>query len=395
MYRFLALVLFATAPLLGGAAGAGAQDLAADEVCFDMTAETAAAAGYRVQVGTAGNDQLFGGNTTRDFIIGLGGDDVLTGAGAGDVICGGPGDDILTGGDGDDRIDGGAGDDEITLGPGDDVGHGRAGADRIVGSSGDDVLTGGDGADRLSGEVGNDRLNADDGDDIAFGGPGHDKISGGSGNDKASGGPGRDRVAGNRGHDILSGDDGRDRVIGGGGNDVVDGDAGRDRLRGGPGLDRCDPADDPGDLDFMRFCEADLAGNPFPEPEPEPEVEPDPEPPAGPPVPADQAPQGTNRYGWPLLTDTGLEALLQCESNGNHAINTGNGFYGGVQWLPNTWDAAARGSGYTQYDGVLPHLVPAADQDAVTKWWWEATRPNTQWPHCHVLAMEAMNVLAP
>ena len=43
----------------------------------------------------------------------------------------------------------------------------------------------------------------------------------------------------------------------------------------------------------------------------------------------------------------------------------------------------------------LPHLVPAEIQDIVTQWWWEATRANTQWPHCHVLALDAMNVLAP
>lgn len=96
-----------------------------------------------------------------------------------------------------------------------------------------------------------------------------------------------------------------------------------------------------------------------------------------------------------MLTDTGLEALAQCESGGRYDINTGNGFYGAVQWLPATWNSAARQSGFAQYEGVLPHLVPANVQDEVAKWWWEATRPNTQWPHCHVLAMEAMNVLPP
>ncbi|WNG90091.1 transglycosylase family protein [Mycobacterium sp. ITM-2016-00317] len=31
------------------------------------------------------------------------------------------------------------------------------------------------------------------------------------------------------------------------------------------------------------------------------------------------------------------DAVAQCESSGNWAINTGNGFYGGLQFLPATW----------------------------------------------------------
>ena len=74
-----------------------------------------------------------------------------------------------------------------------------------------------------------------------------------------------------------------------------------------------------------------------PDPEtPEPETPVDPDPPAGDPVPADQAPQGTNQFGWPLLTDVGLQELARCESGNRHDINTGNGFYGAVQWLPAT-----------------------------------------------------------
>ena len=32
------------------------------------------------------------------------------------------------------------------------------------------------------------------------------------------------------------------------------------------------------------------------------------------------------------------DRLAQCESSGNWAINTGNGFYGGVQFDQNTWE---------------------------------------------------------
>jgi hypothetical protein len=31
------------------------------------------------------------------------------------------------------------------------------------------------------------------------------------------------------------------------------------------------------------------------------------------------------------------DQLAQCESSGNWHIDTGNGFYGGLQFLPSTW----------------------------------------------------------
>jgi LysM repeat protein len=39
------------------------------------------------------------------------------------------------------------------------------------------------------------------------------------------------------------------------------------------------------------------------------------------------------------------DAIANCESNGNWHINTGNGFYGGLQFTPSTW----AGYGGTQY----------------------------------------------
>lgn len=33
------------------------------------------------------------------------------------------------------------------------------------------------------------------------------------------------------------------------------------------------------------------------------------------------------------------DAIAQCESGGNWATNTGNGYYGGLQWTPGTWHA--------------------------------------------------------
>jgi len=46
--------------------------------------------------------------------------------------------------------------------------------------------------------------------------------------------------------------------------------------------------------------------------------------------PGTQVPPVNNGAAW--------DALASCESSGNWAINTGNGFYGGVQFNQNTWE---------------------------------------------------------
>lgn len=38
-------------------------------------------------------------------------------------------------------------------------------------------------------------------------------------------------------------------------------------------------------------------------------------------------------------TAVNWDAVAQCESGGNWTINTGNGYYGGLQFLPATWTA--------------------------------------------------------
>lgn len=50
-------------------------------------------------------------------------------------------------------------------------------------------------------------------------------------------------------------------------------------------------------------------------------------------------------------TDAEWDAVAQCESGGNWAINTGNGYHGGLQFAPGTWT----GNGGGQY-------APTADQ---------------------------------
>ena len=53
------------------------------------------------------------------------------------------------------------------------------------------------------------------------------------------------------------------------------------------------------------------------------------------------------------------ERLAMCESTGNWAANTGNGFYGGLQFTPSSWRAVG-GSG-------MPHQASKAEQIARAK----------------------------
>jgi hypothetical protein len=53
------------------------------------------------------------------------------------------------------------------------------------------------------------------------------------------------------------------------------------------------------------------------------------------------------------------DAIAQCESSGNWAINTGNGYYGGLQFSPSTWRANG-GSG-------MPHLASREEQIRVAE----------------------------
>jgi hypothetical protein len=53
------------------------------------------------------------------------------------------------------------------------------------------------------------------------------------------------------------------------------------------------------------------------------------------------------------------DAVAQCESGGNWAINTGNGYYGGLQFSPATWKANG-GTG-------MPHQASREEQVRVAE----------------------------
>jgi len=70
------------------------------------------------------------------------------------------------------------------------------------------------------------------------------------------------------------------------------------------------------------------------------------------------------------LPDAAIWACIrERESGDNYAADTGNGYYGAVQWLPSTWDAAARGAGFPQYANGRADLAPPWVQDQVAVYW--------------------------
>ncbi|MDA3626055.1 transglycosylase family protein [Saccharopolyspora oryzae] len=71
------------------------------------------------------------------------------------------------------------------------------------------------------------------------------------------------------------------------------------------------------------------------------------------------------------------DRLAQCESGGNWAINSGNGYYGGLQFNRSTW----RAYGGEQFQR-LPHLATREQQIAIA----ESLRADrggySAWPAC-------------
>ncbi|RCW39933.1 uncharacterized protein YabE (DUF348 family) [Halopolyspora algeriensis] len=71
------------------------------------------------------------------------------------------------------------------------------------------------------------------------------------------------------------------------------------------------------------------------------------------------------------------DKLAQCESGGNWQINTGNGYYGGLQFNKQTWDAYG-GDQYAAY----PHQASREQQIAVATKMRDARGGYGAWPSC-------------
>ena len=77
----------------------------------------------------------------------------------------------------------------------------------------------------------------------------------------------------------------------------------------------------------------------------------------------------------PAVADGGVwDALAKCEAGGNWAINTGNGYYGGLQFNPGTWRANG-GAG-------LPHQASREEQIAAAERVVAASGGYGAWPGC-------------
>ena len=75
----------------------------------------------------------------------------------------------------------------------------------------------------------------------------------------------------------------------------------------------------------------------------------------------------------PAAGNSVWDRLAQCESGGNWSINTGNGYYGGLQFLPSTWRAHG-GTG-------MPHQASREEQIRVAKRVLQ-TQGWSAWPVC-------------
>lgn len=78
----------------------------------------------------------------------------------------------------------------------------------------------------------------------------------------------------------------------------------------------------------------------------------------------------------PSTTSTSIwDALAQCESGGNWSIDTGNGFYGGLQFTLSSWDAVG-GTGYPNQASPSEQIYRAQLLQAQQGW--------GAWPVCSV-----------
>jgi hypothetical protein len=74
--------------------------------------------------------------------------------------------------------------------------------------------------------------------------------------------------------------------------------------------------------------------------------------------------------------DSVWDDLARCESSGNWAINTGNGYYGGLQFSVGTWNGYG-GAEFAEY----PHQATREEQITVAERLRDA-RGYQPWPAC-------------
>ncbi|MBT9098055.1 hypothetical protein KFZ76_10110 [Methylovulum psychrotolerans] len=229
-------------------------------------------------IGTAGNDNLLGGNG-YDSLSGNAGNDYLSGGAYADTLSGGDGNDTLVGGLGADTLTGGAGNDTFTytsladmdtsnsysvnnetitdltvgdtidlsaltglsfVGIGKDF-SGAAKQIRIFNPGADTLLQIDNDGDKVPDYTvnikGNLNIEKAPVGTLLFQVAANKMLNGTTGNDILTGANGNDFLSGNNGDDTLIGGYGTDRLLGGDGNDTLIGGLGMDTLTGGAGND--------------------------------------------------------------------------------------------------------------------------------------------------------------
>ena len=116
--------------------------------------------------------------------------------------------------------------------------------------------------------------------------------------------------------------------------------------------------------DWYAWVSSDYLSETKPEPPPPPEPPPAPEPEPQP--TADPEPVYVAEGVW--------DRLAECESGGNWSINTGNGYYGGLQFSLGTWEAYG-GSG-------MPHENSREEQIRIATKVRDARGGYGDWPAC-------------
>lgn len=88
--------------------------------------------------------------------------------------------------------------------------------------------------------------------------------------------------------------------------------------------------------------------------------------------------QGTKSIAPAVPTDSIWDQLAFCESGGRWDINTGNGYYGGLQFSAPTWNTASKAVGL---DIPYAHLATREEQ-IMAATWLQAKSGWGQWPAC-------------
>lgn len=137
----------------------------------------------------------------------------------------------------------------------------------------------------------------------------------------------------------------------------------------------------PGEQVRVPAPDEQLKDRPFPQETPKPAVQPA-RPAAKPAVkPRPSAPKAQPRTvsqprtaAAPAAASGGVwDRLAQCESGGNWSINTGNGYYGGLQFTLSSWRAVG-GGGYPHHASKAEQIARAEKLLAIQGW--------GAWPAC-------------